>query len=563
MKKDTIVETNHDEKLYYNGIILTLDKNETIEEAIYIKNGVIVKIGKSSDLLKKIDNNSIEKIDLQGMVILPGFIDIHSHFMNALRISSWANISVPPVGTTKSIGDILQILKNHKSKYDIKDGEWIIGYGYDQNYLDRKLTKFDLDKQFLNNPVLILHVSNHGGVLNSSGLKEFNINENTPTPKGGVISRVSDTTEPEGLVMETAFFEGFAKIPQPTNQEFLDKFYEAQQTYVKEGYTTIQEGATHINELKLLKEAAESNRLYVDIVSLPLVTEIPVLIRGYLTNPNDKEIDIKHIKEKFGKYNKNLKIGGIKLAVDGSPQGKTASFKDELKTPGPNGEKHWKGATLLDQESLNKIYKKLVENHIKVWTHANGDNGIDMVVEAVKAAGGKKGDGRRDIVVHSQVMRPYQLDRYVELGLSPSFFTNHVYFWGDVHIENLGEELAAGISPMNSANKKGIVTTNHTDFSITPLNPFMTMWTATNRKTKNGKILGESERVSNLDALKAITINAAWQLGEENSKGTLESGKIADLVILNKNPLETPKENLLDLKVIETIKNGKTIYKVE
>lgn len=563
MKKDTIVETNHDEKLYYNGIILTLDKNETIEEAIYIKNGVIVKIGKSSDLLKKFDNNSIEKIDLQGMVILPGFIDIHSHFMNALRISSWANISVPPVGTTKSIDDILQILKNHKSKYDIKDGEWIIGYGYDQNYLDRKLTKFDLDKQFLNNPVLILHVSNHGGVLNSSGLKEFNINENTPTPKGGVISRVSDTTEPEGLVMETAFFEGFAKIPQPTNQEFLDKFYEAQQTYVKEGYTTIQEGATHINELKLLKEAAESNRLYVDIVSLPLVTEIPVLIRGYLTNPNDKEIDIKHIKEKFGKYNKNLKIGGIKLAVDGSPQGKTASFKDELKTPGPNGEKHWKGATLLDQESLNKIYKKLVENHIKVWTHANGDNGIDMVVEAVKAAGGKKGDGRRDIVVHSQVMRPYQLDRYVELGLSPSFFTNHVYFWGDVHIENLGEELAAGISPMNSANKKGIVTTNHTDFSITPLNPFMTMWTATNRKTKNGKILGESERVSNLDALKAITINAAWQLGEENSKGTLESGKIADLVILNKNPLETPKENLLDLKVIETIKNGKTIYKVE
>ena len=563
MKKDTIVETNHDEKLYYNGIILTLDKNETIEEAIYIKNGVIVKIGKSSDLLKKFDNNSIEKIDLQGMVILPGFIDIHSHFMNALRISSWANISVPPVGTIKSIDDILQILKNHKSKYDIKDGEWIIGYGYDQNYLDRKLTKFDLDKQFLNNPVLILHVSNHGGVLNSSGLKEFNINENTPTPKGGVISRVSDTTEPEGLVMETAFFEGFAKIPQPTNQEFLDKFYEAQQTYVKEGYTTIQEGATHINELKLLKEAAESNRLYVDIVSLPLVTEIPVLIRGYLTNPNDKEIDIKHIKEKFGKYNKNLKIGGIKLAVDGSPQGKTASFKDELKTPGPNGEKHWKGATLLDQESLNKIYKKLVENHIKVWTHANGDNGIDMVVEAVKAAGGKKGDGRRDIVVHSQVMRPYQLDRYVELGLSPSFFTNHVYFWGDVHIENLGEELAAGISPMNSANKKGIVTTNHTDFSITPLNPFMTMWTATNRKTKNGKILGESERVSNLDALKAITINAAWQLGEENSKGTLESGKIADLVILNKNPLETPKENLLDLKVIETIKTGKTIYKVE
>ncbi|MBC2855445.1 amidohydrolase [Cetobacterium sp. 2A] len=554
---------NSDEKLYYNGTVLTLDKNGAIEESIYIKDGKIVEVGKSNNLLKKFDNKSIQKIDLQGKTISPGFIDIHSHFMNALRISDWANVSAPPVGKAKSIDNILEILKNHKLKQNIKDGEWIIGYGYDENYLDKNLTKFDLDKEFPNNPILILHVSNHGGVLNSLGLNSFNINKDTPTPNGGVISRVPGTNEPEGLLMETAFLEVFAKLPQPSNQELLEKFDIAQQTYAREGYTTIQEGATHANELKLLKEASNNNKLYIDIVSLPLITEVPTLVSEYLVNPNDKKINIENINEQFGGYNKNLKIGGIKLIVDGSPQGKTASFKEELKTPGPNGEKHWKGESLLDQESLNKVYKKLVDNNIKVWTHANGDNGIDMVIEAVKSTGGKKGDGRRDIVIHSQIMHPYQLDEYVNLGLSPSFFTNHVYFWGDVHIKNLGEKLASGISPMNSANKKGLITTNHTDFSITPLNPFMTMWTATNRITKEGKLLGESERVSNLDALKAITVNAAWQLGEEDSKGTLEPGKMGDFVILSENPLEVPKEKLLDLQVIETIKNGKTVYKIK
>lgn len=554
---------NSDEKLYYNGTVLTLDKNGAIEESIYIKDGKIVEVGKSNNLLKKFDNKSIQKIDLQGKTISPGFIDIHSHFMNALRISDWANVSAPPVGKAKSIDNILEILKNHKLKQNIKDGEWIIGYGYDENYLDKNLTKFDLDKEFPNNPILILHVSNHGGVLNSLGLNSFNINKDTPTPKGGVISRVPGTNEPEGLLMETAFLEVFAKLPQPSNQELLEKFDIAQQTYAKEGYTTIQEGATHANELKLLKKASNNNKLYIDIVSLPLITEVPTLVSEYLVNPNDKKINMENINEQFGGYNKNLKIGGIKLIVDGSPQGKTASFKEELKTPGPNGEKHWKGESLLDQESLNKVYKKLVDNNIKVWTHANGDNGIDMVIEAVKSTGGKKGDGRRDIVIHSQIMHPYQLDEYVNLGLSPSFFTNHVYFWGDVHIKNLGEKLASGISPMNSANKKGLITTNHTDFSITPLNPFMTMWTATNRTTKEGKLLGESERVSNLDALKAITVNAAWQLGEEDSKGTLEPGKMGDFVILSENPLEVSKEKLLDLQVIETIKNGKTVYKIK
>ena len=548
-------------QLYYNGAILTLDKKGTVAEYIYVEDGKIIEVGTNEKLSKKFNNKSIEKIDLNGKTMSPGFIDIHSHFMNALRITEWANLSAPPVGPVKTIDDIIKVLKEHKSKGKIKDGEWIIGYGYDENFLDKPLTKFDLDKEFPNNPILILHVSNHGAVLNSLALKFFNITKDTPTPKGGLISRVAGTKEPEGLLMETAFIKVFANLPQPSEEELLKKLDQAQQLYAKEGYTTVQEGATHANELKLLKKGASTQKIYLDIVSLPLITEVPILISEYLGNPSDKQNLLDKLPKEFGKYNNNLKIGGIKIAIDGSPQGKTASFKDELKTLGPNGEKHWKGEKLLDQKSLNELYKKLVKNNIKVWTHANGDNGIDMIIEAVKYSGGKKGDGRRDIVIHSQIMHPYQLDEYVKLGLSPSFFTNHVFFWGDVHVKNLGKTLASYISPMKSAKEKGLIGTNHTDFSITPLNPFMTMWTATNRVTRSGEVLGEKERVTNLDALRAITSNAAWQLGEEKTKGTIEVGKIADFVILNENPLEIPKEKLLDLKVIETIKNGKVIYK--
>lgn len=548
-------------KLYYNGTILTLDKKGTIAESVYIEDGKIIEVGTSKSLAKKISNKSIEKIDLNGKTMSPGFIDIHSHFMNALRITDWANLSVPPVGTVKTIDDIIKVLREDKLKDNIKDGEWIIGYGYDENFLDKPLTKFDLDKEFPNNPILILHVSNHGAVLNSLALKFFDITKETPTPKGGIISRVAGTNEPEGLLMETAFIKVFANLPQPPEEELLKKLDQAQQLYAKEGYTTIQEGATHANELKLLKKGASTQKIYLDIVSLPLITEVPILIGEYLGTSSDKQNILDKLPKEFGKYNNNLKIGGIKIGIDGSPQGKTASFKEELKTLGPNGEKHWKGEKLLNQKSLNELYKKLAQNNIKVWTHANGDNGIDMIIEAVKYSGGKKGDGRRDIVIHSQIMHPYQLDEYVKLGLSPSFFTNHVFFWGDVHVKNLGKTLASYISPMKSAKEKGLIATNHTDFSITPLNPFMTMWTATNRVTRSGKILGEKERVSNLDALRAITSNAAWQLGEEKTKGTIEVGKIADFVILNENPLKIPKEKLLDLKVIETIKNGEVIYK--
>jgi len=186
-----------------------------------------------------------------------------------------------------------------------------------------------------------------------------------------------------------------------------------------------------------------------------------------------------------------------------------------------------------------------------------------MIIDGMRAAGVTAADDRRTVVVHSQCMRPDQLDPYAELGFSPSFFTAHTFYWGEEHTANLGPQRAAFLSPMASAIAKGLHCSNHTDFSVTPMEPMRVMWSSITRKSKKDNIIGPDERIGIWDALKSQTINAAWQLFEEDRKGTLEPGKLADLVILDANPLEVDTDKLLDITVMETIKEGKTVYQAQ
>ena len=196
----------------------------------------------------------------------------------------------------------------------------------------------------------------------------------------------------------------------------------------------------------------------------------------------------------------------------------------------------------------------------QIFYHGNGDAAIDSLCKAFDGLGVKAAQDRRDVVIHSQFVRPDQLDRYVELGLTPSFFTSHVFFWGDAHLLNTGEERASFISPLAAAKAKGLRFSNHTDYSITPLNPFMTMWSAMTRQTRSGRVPGPDQRVDAATALKALTLDAAWQYKEENTKGSLEVGKLADLVILDQNPLTLDPMMIKEIQVLETIKEGKTVY---
>jgi predicted amidohydrolase YtcJ len=529
------------------GPIVTVDRRQPTAEAVAIRGGRIVAVGAESDVMRH-KGEATRVVDLAGRTLLPGFIDPHSHFTNALMVTNWANVSSPPVGTVTTKTALVDELKKLQARLKLPAGAWVIGYGYDPSLLGgaAMLSRDDLDPAFPDNPVLVLHVSLHGCVLNSAAFKKLGIDANTKTPPGGLILRKPGSNEPAGLLMENAFLPIAAALPKPGEEEQLARFKPAQDEYARHGYTTMQEGATQPADLALLRKAAAEERLFLDLVSLPLFTQAKQIVGqpGYA----------------FGSYDKRLKLGGIKCVTDGSPQGKTAYWTLPLLTPGPAGQSMWRGEPNMPQTELDEIYKLCYAHDVQVYSHANGDAAIDMVIAAHRSANGSEMKDRRAVVVHSQFVRPDQLDEYATLRMIPSFFTNHAFFWGDEHVRNLGYRRAAFLSPMNSARKRNLRFTNHTDYLVTPLDPLFMIYSATTRVTRSGQVLGPDERVDPLTAIEALTINAAYQYFEEATKGSIEVGKLADFVILDKNPLATDRYQIKDIRVIAPVKEGRAVF---
>ncbi len=554
---------NAAETIYRGGTILTMDDTRKEVQAVAVAGGKILAAGDEAEVMKT-KTDATKVVDLGGKTLMPSFIDSHGHFINAPQIVKWANVSGPPVGPITKIADIVPVLQGHVKEHGIKKGEWIIGYGYDRSNLaeGRELLASELDPAFPDNPVMLLHSSNHGAVLNSAAFKVVGYDEHTKTPPGGVINRVEGTNKPAGFIMETAFLPIFGNMPQPSERELLDTLDRAQQIYASGGVTTCSEGATHAKDLAFLRKGASEGLLYLDVASLPLFLEIPALVKEYLPDFAGGKMEVPETaKEVFGVYKNRLKLAGVKVAVDGSPQGKTAFWSKPLLTKGPGGEASWRGQPLFPPEVYNQVIKELSDKGIQVWCHCNGDAAIDLMIDGSRMAGVNAAQDRRTVIIHSQCMRPEQLDAYAELGFSPSFFTVHTFFWGEEHITNLGPERASFISPMKSAIGKGLTCSNHSDFSVTPMDPMRMMWSAVTRQSRGGKVIGPDERIDRWESLKALTINAAWQLREEDQKGTIAAGKLADLVILDGNPMKVETDKILDIKAVETFKEGKSVYR--
>ena len=409
------------------------------------------------------------------------------------------------------------------------------------------MTAADLDAAFPDNPVFVQHVSLHGAVCNSAALARFKVTKETPTPAGGVIVRKPGTTEPEGLLMEAAWMPIFMNLPKPGEDELLKRFKEGQQIYAAAGITTAQEGATTAADVSLMQKAAAMGLLYIDVAAYPFITEAEAVFKN---NP----------PESFGKYTNRLKLAGIKITTDGSPQGRTAFFTKPYLTGGPGGEKDWRGEPLFPMAQLQEMVAFVYKNNLQLIAHCNGDAAIDMFLDAHLGAIKDRNQDLRTTVIHSQFVRPDQLEKYVDYKIMPSFFTEHCYYFGETHLKNRGREQTWFLSPMKTALRMGIRCQNHTDFNVSPIDQMFVLWTAVNRLSRGGEVIGPDERVTPLQALRAITLDCAYMYKEENSKGSLEVGKLADLVILDKNPLTVEPMAIKDIKVVETIKEGKTIY---
>ena len=550
--KEKKEDSNETSKLFYNGDILTMEGDSPkYAEAIVVQNGKIVFVGTKLEAESKF--KGAEKIDLKGKTLLPGFIDPHSHFGMVSNTMGQVDLNPKPVGNVTNLNDILENLKKYKEDKKIPDGEWIFGWGYDDGELTEKRhpTKKDIDKVLPNNPVYLQHTSGHMGVANTLGLEALKVSAASKNPDGGTIVRFLNSTDPTGLVQETAMYPFVRLMMEKLDSKQAEFFDTTQDYYASNGITTAQDGMTSRESIKFFQSQADAGKFKIDLIALAGYSELD-------SNLADTTLH-------FKTYKKGFKTQGTKIVADGSPQGKTAFFSKPFLTEVPGCHHDCRGLPSLSQEALNKLFETAYTKDNQLFIHCNGDATIDMVILAHELACEKLNQpldkDRRIIVIHSQFVRPEQLDKFVKYSMEPSFFTNHAYFWGDVHVQNLGKARADFLSPMVKARKLGLKPTNHSDATVTPIDPIFTIWTAVNRVSRSGAIIGEAERATPYLALQAITSFAAYEFFDENLKGTLTNGKLADFVILDKNPLKVRPMEIKNIKVTETIKEGKTVYK--
>jgi predicted amidohydrolase YtcJ len=583
--------------VYGGGEILTMAGDQpTYAEALVVKGGRIVQVGVLAEALR-IAGPGARRVDLAGRTLLPGFIDAHGHLPDYVTTWGRPDLSPPPVGTVKSVADIQAVVRRWLADHPAPAGQLVFFSGYDDSLLAEKRhpTRADLDAVSATVPILLLHASGHLAVANSAALALAKINRTTPDPAGGVIQRDPATGEPNGVLEETAAYPFMPLIPKPSLAQRLANLEEVQRWWASFGLTTAQDGLSSPENLELLREAGRQGRLILDVVAYPFFKVLgdPATLEAKL-----KEVEIVKpgaawplgsmqanagrefagsqpappgtpqppaapaAKLRVGIYDNHLKIGGIKLTSDGSPQGRTAYLSQPYTTPPPGQPADYRAYPVMSQQEVNDWVALAWRNDLQVITHTNGDAAVEQLIQAVERARARYGaKDLRPVAIHAQLARHDQVDRMAALGIVPSFFSAHTFFWGDWHRKNVGEARAAGISPLAYAHSKGIRFTNHNDAPVVPPDMLRLTQTAVTRTTRSGVVLGPSERVSPYIALKAITDWAAYQSFEEASKGTLEPGKRADLVILERNPLKVDPSRIRAIQVVETIKDGRTIYR--
>ena len=539
--------------LVYGGPILTMQGMQpSYVDAMLIQDGKIRYTGTLSEAEKLAPH--AKRLNLNNKTVIPGIIDAHSHLNSVGMQQTVANLYPPPDGKVVSIATLIQEMKawaKQNPTFVQATAGWIIGNGYDDAQLQEKAhpTATDLDQISTTQPVLILHQSGHLASVNHKALELLGINEKSSNPSGGVIRRVVGTNIPNGVLEESvvieAMLQAFKTVPPEMMQQMA---LTAVQTYMKNGYTTVQEGRADRGTSELWRSLANQNKLAIDVVSYPDISseQAYMLEKGVSKN-----------------YVNHFRIGGVKISLDGSPQGKTAWLTEPYVVPPEGKDKNYRGYPAFpEQKTVQHMIDLAFRQHWPILAHANGDAAIDQYLNVIANAQ-KKYDAsqRRDVIIHAQTMREDQLDRAKQLHLIPSFFSLHTYYWGDWHVaQTLGEKRAEHISPTGSALRKGMIFTEHHDAPVIPPKSMMVLDATVNRTTRTGKVLGETQKVSPYIALKTMTDWAAYQYFEEDIKGTLSTGKYGDFVILSANPITTEPSKIKDIKVLATYKQGQLVY---
>ena len=515
--------------LYFGGPIVTLEEPQ-YAQALVERGGRIAYVGDREEA-ERLAGPGARRVDLEGRALLPAFVDPHSH----LLACAYAHLQVP-LGECAGWGEIADRLAKHVQERGVQPGEWVKGTGYDQNALAEGAApdRFCLDRACPHNPVVIQHASGHAGVFNTLALERLGVlNGDCGLERDG-------QGELTGRGEENPFLDLLGRIPMEGLEDVLRAFQGAQEEYASHGITTAQEGLLQPVMAPVYQEILRRGLLYLDVNAYAPPADYDRL-RGQFAQ---------EVSASPGTF----RVAGMKIFLDGSPQGGTAWVREPYAGGGCGT------STMTDGQVLS-AFRQALDRDAQLLAHCNGDRAAEqyltLLAQAEREAGKKL---CRPVMIHAQLLGLDQLERVKALGVIPSFFVAHVYHWGEIHVKNFGLDRAGRISPAGSALAQGIPFTFHQDSPVIPPDMLETIWCACVRKTKTGRVLGAEERIPVEAALRAVTQKAALQYGLERELGTLRPGKRADFVLLSGAPLRTPPEELKKLQVERTIRCGRTIW---
>jgi predicted amidohydrolase YtcJ len=533
--------------LYVNGVVLTMDPLNTVAEAVLVQEGEIVAIGKSSDLMSRVDEDTLV-VDLRGRTLMPGFVDAHGHFPGSGQTVFSADLNSPPIGEVNNMAELIARLGAFA---DRRSEGWIVGHGYDDTLLAEKRhpTRDDLDRVSAERPVAIVHVSGHLAVVNSVGLEILGIDESTVDPEGGVIVRdplSADGRRPNGVLEETAARAVWEYTLDLGIMDGVKMTTQAAAEYLSVGVTTASAGGMPLSVAKLLGLLSSLNQFPQRVALFPLFEEVGEdLLSGAV------------VLDALG--DARVSAPRVKIIADGSIQGYTGYLSEPYYRPF-KGDAAYRGYPSVPREELFRQVAGLYERRIQVAIHCNGDASIDDGLDAIAAAAQAfPWPEARPLIIHAQMTRLDQIERMAELGVTPSFFSAHTYYWGDRHAAIfMGPERAANMSPARWAQEAGVRFSSHMDTPVTPMLPLQAVWSQVNRESTAGVVIGPGQTIDRLSALRAVTIDAAWQVFMDDQVGSIEPGKRADLVVLSDNPLTAV--DMRSIKVDRTVIDGATVY---
>jgi len=538
--------------VFFGDHIYTMDPEHPKAKAVAVSGSEIVAVGTRSEIEPRV-GESTRVVELGDRALVPGFIDAHGHLGLVVQTLDLLNASSPPVGNMESVEDIVVALQERIRARDIPAGEFVMGYGYDDSLLaeGRHPNRDDLDRASTEHPIILLHVSGHLATANSAALAMVGFDENSEDPYGGVIRRRPGTRVPNGVLEEVAahallepIFSGQGPVDPA---DFAGDVHRAIAYHASFGITTIQDGASNPALVQGLRGVAAQRPLAVDVVLFPAV-------QGEMANAPVDSIGY------TAEYENGLRVAGVKFVLDGSPQGRTAWLTEPYEEGPPGAAADYVAYPMVEPDFYKQHVARMIDANIPVLAHANGDAAIDLMIEGV--AGALKGEPKdhRSVTIHAQLAREDQLDEMKRLGIVPSFFAAHPYFWGDWHRLSFGDARAMRISPLRSARNRDLPFTIHNDAPIVPPNVMRLIEIAVGRKTRAGVVLGPEQRLSFEEALHAVTLGAAYQYFEEERKGSIRVGKQADLVILEHDPKSVEVDELSEVGIVETIARGVTVF---